>query len=108
MTRVVVDPGICGFPAIVEVTRLSSRKVKVAITSDCEMLAQMGAHLSELDWRDALKAQDASLVQEYASQHIKHVACPVPTAILKAIEVEVGVALPRDVSIQFDTSSETV
>jgi len=102
MTRVVVDPGICGLPATVEVTRLTSTKVKVAVSSDCEMVTKACVQLSELDWTNALKPLQNSLVYECAFQYIEHVTCPVPVAILKAIEVEVGVALPRDVSIKFE------
>ncbi|MBI4316389.1 MAG: hypothetical protein HY679_10665, partial [Chloroflexi bacterium] len=32
-----------------------------------------------------------------------HTACPIPAAILKAIEVEVGIALPKDVTITFSS-----
>ncbi len=104
MTRVAVDPGICGFPTTIEVTKLSSTKVRVDISSDCEMVSSLGSHLSDLDFRDALKPRGRSTVYEHAFQHIKHVACPVPAAILKAIEVELGAALPGDVSMRFKPS----
>jgi len=107
MTRVAVDPGICGFPTSIEVTRLSPAKLKVAISSDCEMVTSLGFHLSELDTRDALRSHGRSAVYEHAFQQLKHIACPVPTAILKAIEVELGAALPRDVSIRFETHDHT-
>jgi len=32
---------------------------------------------------------------------IPHASCPVPAAILKALEVGVGLALPADVSVTF-------
>ena len=77
------------------------------ISSDCEMVSLLGSHLSELDSRDALRPHGRSAVYECAFQHIKHVACPVPAAILKAIEVELGAALPRDVSIRFEPHDHT-
>jgi hypothetical protein len=33
------------------------------------------------------------------SKHCPHPACPVPSGILKAVEVAAGLALPRDASI---------
>jgi len=39
-----------------------------------------------------------------ASRDISHAACPVPSAILKAIEVEVGAALPQDVTMTIERS----
>jgi hypothetical protein len=102
MTRVVVDAGACGFTITVEVVRLSRRRVKVAIGGDCDMVNEMSSQLSELDWHAALRAPENSVVYQCASKHIRHAACPVPMAILKAIEVEVGITLPRDVVIQFE------
>ena len=103
MTRVVVDAGICGLTTTVEVTKLSNRRAKVVIASGCEVVSEMGGQLQEVDWLDALRSAANSPVYSCAFQHIKHAACPVPSAILKAIEVEVGAALPRDVSIRFET-----
>ena len=37
---------------------------------------------------------------ELAPQCLAHPACPVPSGIVKAIEVEAGLALPADVSIK--------
>jgi hypothetical protein len=46
-----------------------------------------------------------SVVYQSAARHIRHTACPIPAAILKAIEVEVGIALPQDVTITFSNSN---
>ena len=40
-------------------------------------------------------------VYKSAAMHIRHVACPVPGGILKAIEVEFGVCLPKSVNMDF-------
>ena len=107
MTKVVVDAGICGFTAIVEVVRLSQRRVRVTASSDCEMVSKLNSQLGELDWQDALRQLADSPVYNCASHHIKHPACPIPVAIVKAIEVEVGVALPRDAVIRFETTNHS-
>ncbi len=39
------------------------------------------------------------------SPHLPHVACPVYSGFLKAIEAAAGLALPRDVSMQFSPRS---
>ena len=106
MTKVVVEAGICGFTATIEVTKVSAHKVRVVIVSECEMLSEMGSQLEELDWRDALRPQGNSPVCNAVFKHTEHAACPVPSAILKAIEVEVGMALPRDVSVRFETTRQ--
>ena len=89
-----------------EANRLSVHKVKVTINSECEMLREMGNQLGELDWRSALKPIPTSPVCASAFQCIRHVACPIPIAILKATEVEVGMALPKDTNICFETTDK--
>ena len=103
MTKVVVEPGICDFITVVEVKRLSAQRVRVVITSECEMVRKMNSELVEVDWQDVLKQPLDSLAYKSALQHINHVACPIPVAILKAIEVEVGAAAPKNITIRFET-----
>jgi hypothetical protein len=41
-------------------------------------------------------------VYRAAQQYCRHPACPVPCAVLKAIEAACGLALPRDVEIRIE------
>jgi hypothetical protein len=107
MTRVSVDAGICGFTTIVEVSKIGRRKVSVVLTSGCEMVVSMDGQLQDLGWLEALAPPTDSAVWQCACQHLKHPACPVPTAILKAIEVELDLALPKDVVIHFENTDSS-
>ena len=40
-------------------------------------------------------------VYHAAARHLKHVACPVASGILKALEVESGLNVPKDARITF-------
>jgi hypothetical protein len=104
MTRVVVNSGICGEVVTVEVVKVDRQRVRIEVTSECEMVAKMGESLAELDCRDVLKPPVDSEVYKVASEHGLHAACPVPMAVLKAIEVESGLALPRPVLVHFETT----
>ena len=54
----------------------------------------------EVDPLAKLSSQDdPPRIWQLAAKHRLHAACPVPVGILKAIEVEAGLALPADVSI---------
>jgi hypothetical protein len=103
MTRAVVDPGICGMNATVEVTKVSKREVRVKITSECEKVTKISERLEQLDLLDTLTTQVDSRVYRCASQCSLCVSCPIPMATLKAIEVEVAIALPRPILVQFET-----
>ena len=102
MTRVAVDPGICGMHATIDVTDVGNQKVSVKITSDCEMVTKMGESLVEVDKWDVFKPPADSEVYKCASECPLHAACPVPMAILKAIEIEAGLAAPKAVHIRYE------
>jgi hypothetical protein len=106
MTKVVVDPGICGFMATIEVAALSDRAARVTVTSECEKAVGAGELLNEIDWFSILRKQgEGYSAYRDAMLDMKHVACPVPVAILKAVEAELGFALPKDVSFQIQRES---
>ncbi len=101
MTKVLVHPGACGMPATVEVVKKDSKTYLLKISSDCEMVVKLGEEIPELTVRDAFKRILDNPVYRKGAACLKHVACPLPSAILKALEVEAGLNLPRDVSITF-------
>ena len=102
MTRVVVDAGICGFSTTVEATKTGKRRVSIELTSDCEAVAEMNGELQDMGWLQALGPPTNSAVWDCACQHLQHPCCPVPIGILKAMEVELDLALPKDVVIHFE------
>lgn len=106
MAIVVVDPGICGMTVTIEVTKVGKQKGKIEITSECEKITKMSESLPDLSLLDALKPHVDSAVYKYASKHHLCTSCPVPMAILKTIEVEVGLALPRPVLVHFKTTEQ--
>lgn len=101
MTRVVVNPGACGMESTIEIEKKDSRTYSVKVGSECEMVVKLGKEISELTMMDAFKRVVDNPVYRGAVKCLKHVACPVPAAILKALEVEAGLNVPKDVSITF-------
>lgn len=94
-----IEAGICGFTTTVR-TRSDGARLKVEIESDCEHIEKLAAALTEVDpFREITFRGEGPLTYEMARLHCAHAACPVPTGILKAIEVEAGLALPKDVTI---------
>jgi hypothetical protein len=97
-----VNPGICGFLCQVVVTRKSKRIAKIEIIgSECKLINQLGSRLSEITFFDLFKSHTNNLIFQSTEQAKCHLCCPVPIAIVKASEVVLGLALPRDVSIHF-------
>ena len=102
MTKVQIQPGACGMLVTVEVEKKDKKTFAVTISSECEMVKKLGSELPELVFMDAFKRLLDNPVYMKGAACLKHVSCPVPTGILKALEVEAGLAVPRDVSIVFE------
>lgn len=107
MTKVKIEPGPCGFKTIVtaEADPDEPSEVKVKVACGCEAVQKMMAALG-----DTLDAYEVCLVKpgkgplfDFASENFPvHVACPVIAGITKCVEVEAGLALKHNVSIEFE------
>ena len=96
-----INPGACGLITTVEVRKKDARVFMLELRSDCEMIQKLGETLPELSMTDCFKRILDSIVYKQASACLKHVSCPVPSGILKTLEVEAGLAVAKDVSMKF-------
>jgi hypothetical protein len=48
MTRLTVNPGICGFIAVIAMARLTKQEMEMIIKSDCEKVFHIGTSLTQL------------------------------------------------------------
>ena len=101
MATVHVLPGVCGFETRIVATADEMLQARVEIESQCVHIKQMAEQLQELSAMDELM-RPINETSPYlaAAQCRAHAACPVPSAILKALEVATGMALPADVQIR--------
>jgi len=102
----VVSAGVCGFTTTVKAEKTNRKKVKVTLDTECEMVSNMGKDLETLDMMAVFTGFLDNPVYRAAAKHLKHVSCPVPSAVLKAVEVELELALPRDVEMRFVRDNE--
>jgi len=101
-SEVEVTSGICGFKARIKAEKADGKKIRISLDSDCEMVMKMQEDVAELEMMAAAFTRFLeNPVYKSASKCLKHVACPVPSGILKALEVEAGLCLPKDASIVF-------
>jgi len=99
MATVTVSPGICGFTSTIRATVDDMYNVELAIDSPCPHIQKLAADISQLSAFDEIrKPITESAVYRAAAENKCHTACPIPSAIIKAIEVEAGLALPKDVT----------
>ena len=101
MSKTTIFSGICGFTTEVE-ARMSGTNCILSIESDCKSIQHLAEELRQVDpFREITFRGDGPLTLQLAAKHCLHTACPVPVGIIKAIEVEAGLALPADVTIEF-------
>ena len=100
MVKAEICPGICGFKATVE-TRMDGDECTVKIATECEAIQRLAEDLKQVDpFREISFGGEGPITLKLAARYCKHAACPVPAGIIKAIEVEAGLALPSDIVIR--------
>jgi hypothetical protein len=105
-----VEPGICGFCCQVKAWRQNKHRATIEITgSQCKMVQKMAENLKEIRMRDIFVPHSRNPVFKAADQAGCHLTCSVPVAALKAAEVVLELALPREACISFvqDEKKET-
>lgn len=104
MTKVKIEPGICGFTTIVTADTNEDEETVLKVSSGCESVKKMMEELGDtFDPIELCLAKPGTGVfYEYAQENFPvHAACPVINGILKCVEAEGQMALKRDVSITF-------
>ncbi len=107
MAKAEICSGVCGFNTTVEAQKDGSGQIQLTIESDCKAIQRLAAELTQVDpFREFTYKGERPLTFEVAAEHCSHAACPVPVGIIKAVEIEAGLALPADVSIKLSKSDQ--
>lgn len=105
MTKVTINPGVCGLVTTVEANSEDQMEVTLKVTSACEAVCSMMAELGDTfdGFSCCLCRPGTNIFYDYAKEHFPgHAACAAISGITKCIEAECGLALPRNVSITFE------
>jgi hypothetical protein len=100
MTVVEVEAGACGMKSVIQ-AGMEGREVTITIESDCPAVSELAAQLPGLTIHKVLAGFGKGPLFELAEEHLKHAACPVPSGIIKAAEVAMGLNVPRPAKISF-------
>ncbi len=103
-----VDPGICGFPCVIEARKTGARKVSLEISSsDCEQIQRLSGRLKTLSIKELFTPLSRNPVYVAAEKSGCHLSCAIPVAVIKAAEVALELALPQEVHIKFQACRES-
>lgn len=108
MAKAEINPGICGFRTTVSAQKNGNGTIHLQVQSDCKAVCRLAEQIQDVDpYKEAFwRRKMPTGIYELAPQCLSHPACPVPSGIIKAIEVEAGLALPADVSIKLFKDNE--
>lgn len=99
---VTAEPGICGFPCIIKAHKMDARMVALEIAeSDCDQIKRLSERVSEISLKDLFAPISRNPVYVSAEKSGCHLSCVVPVAVIKAAEVAMEMALPREAHIRF-------
>ena len=102
-----VDPGICGFPCVVTACSVGKWTVTVKITgSECKQILRLAECMNTMSIQELFVPMTRNPVYIAAERAGCHTSCTIPSAVLKAVEVAMGMALPQDVFIRFEPACE--
>ncbi len=111
MTRATLVCHVCGEKVEVEAHSDDRRNVIVKLISDCKMVKRLEGFLygKTVDAfketrMDALAGQgySTSTIFKAAERTLSHSTCPVPLAIMKAVEVEAGLSQAGEIAIHIE------
>ena len=103
MTKVEIMPGVCGLTALVTAESEDGMEAKVTVETQCggirKVMEEVGDELDAYDI--CFQKPGTGALYEAAAKHCPHAAWPGIAGIIKCIEAECKMALPKDASIRF-------
>lgn len=101
-----IQAGICGFVTHVSAESEDQQNVNFGIKSDCEKIEVLAAKLNKIQPIDAfqeISPTGDNKIMPVVRETLKGccAGCAVPAGIFKAMQVAAGLALPKDISINF-------
>lgn len=100
MSTAIVEPGNCGYTTTIE-AKMNGDDCQISIQTACPYIQKLAADLSSVDpYQEIAFRRGMPTILQAGAKYCKHSACPVPVAVIKAVEVEANLALPSDVTIK--------
>lgn len=100
MAKAEINPGVCGMHTTIVAKANGDGRIHLAVESECEAVRKLVEQLKEVDPFQEFSWRGKPQTHALAPKCLFHSACPVPSGIIKVIEIEAGLALPADVTIK--------
>lgn len=102
MAKATVEAGICGLVTTIRVEEKDGMAYSLLVESDCPAYQNLAETLPEVTMMACFDKIGEGAVYDACRKACLHAACPVPSAIIKTIEVAANMALPKDVKMTLE------
>jgi hypothetical protein len=104
VVAIMLEPGVCQFKSKISVTMDEDNRLAYKIESACPHVKKMSEEMPLFDMFDIIKMPfGENPIYELGGKFLKHSACPLPMAMIKAGEVVTGMGLKRSVILTFES-----
>lgn len=101
MAKATIHAGICGFTTVVQADCNDDQEASFTLHTDCPNYRPIdGVTYTEDAFKLCFTKVGEGFIYETLRPHCVHGACPVPSGVIKAVEVAAGIALPKDAIIE--------
>lgn len=103
--KATINPGVCGFTTQVEALSGDGMTVKLSVQTECPSFKKMFEDLGDTfdSFEMCLTKPGTGPLFEYAQMNFPiHNGCAVFSGIIKVVEAECNLALPRNTSVVFE------
>ncbi len=98
-----VDAGVCKMKTRITAKQNDDAMVDLSVESDCPYILRMSWKFKPVNPYTEIEAPIKETdIYGWATEELPHAACPVPCALIKAVEVASDMGIKRDVSITFE------
>ncbi len=96
-----VDAGVCKMVTTIHAKENEMGMIELDIQSDCPNVLKLSWIVQPISpWTEVEAAMNETDIYKWASDRLPHAACPVPCAMIKAVEVAGDLGLKRNVTIE--------
>ena len=100
---VTVDAGVCKMKTVIHAVQQDDMMIRLDIESDCHNVLKMSWRVKPVNPSTEVEAKiTESDIYKWASEVLPHAACPVPCAMIKAVEVAGDLGIKRGVTIDIE------
>lgn len=104
MATAKIFAGNCGFTTKVTGTFETDGMVTIALESDCPHITKIADRIRKVDpfHEISFQSEGGPEIIKIMQEECPHPSCPVFSGILRTVEISAGLALPTDITMEFE------